>query len=416
MRRIEAYRSNNHRKLVAAAALVFLAACFVGPDYEAQQRVELPKDLAQLPFLQDDWKDKRRGAKPGRIVEVERPKLTGVDTEGMEERLKRRIRKGDVDNENDGRRPSAKDMLEFEFFHLESGRSFRYEVRRGDLSAASRAVSPEKTQRRVGRKVAKEDIEREDEQRKSWSNATDNRTRRAIADGFSDTHSIYQSFADYGGCTATVLYASNSMMVAITAAHCIYVSGGSYSSSALRPRRDGGTSPTWGTWNVYAFGFYPQFLDNDCEDNFRTKCIKHDIALVLASPAAGASPPNSFGWGYRPKSFLDDHTKYRRGYPSCSSSESPSPCSSNNLYGDGSLSVGSFKNKSGGWHRRCRHSSDTTGGDSGSSLYYYRDGNPYVFGVHSASDDCDENCTGNRPCHARLNTEEWFDFINSVVP
>ena len=91
------------------------------------------------------------------------------------------------------------------------------------------------------------------------------------------------------------------------------------------------------------------------------------------------------GWGYRPKSFLDDHTKYRRGYPGCDYSHSPSSCTTNNLYGDGALSVGSFsKLDADGWNRQIRFSSDINPGDSGSGLYYYRDGNPYVFAVTSA--------------------------------
>ena len=122
------------------------------------------------------------------------------------------------------------------------------------------------------------------------------------------------------------------------------------------------------------------------------------------------------GWGYRPKSFLDTHSKYRRGYPGCSFSHSPAGCTADNLYGDGLLSVGSFTNPAGGWNRQFKFSSDINPGDSGSGLYYYRNGFPYVFGVTSAEpSSCKTSCTSSRPNTGRRITPDFFDFINSVI-
>ncbi|MDX1607342.1 MAG: hypothetical protein R3202_14210, partial [Candidatus Competibacterales bacterium] len=177
------------------------------------------------------------------------------------------------------------------------------------------------------------------------------------------------------------------------------------------------TSPTWGSWTPYAFAYYSGFLNNDCEDNWNgNDCIRHDIALVFASRDSGATPPRNMGWGYRPKSFLDVHRKYRRGYPGCNNGHSPSPCTTNNLYGDGRLSVGGFSKKAGGWNRQFRFSSDINPGDSGSGLYYYRNGFPYVFGVTSAEPaGCKTSCSSSRPNYGRRITPDFFDFINSVI-
>jgi V8-like Glu-specific endopeptidase len=385
---------------------------------------KVPRGLSGLPFLSEKtWAETRRGAKPGRFFAVERDRRAAISDEYIP--MPAAGKDPDEDKEGDlsqevvpKLQPGAGDV-EFEFFDVKSERHFRYKVDRAELAKASRAISRFPNERNAAiRTISNEDLKREDETRKAWSNATDNRTRRAIADGYSDINSIYQRLADYGGCSATVLYASNSQMVAITAAHCIYIAGGSYSSSKIRPRRNGGTSPTWGSWTAVGFGFYPQFLDNDCEDNWDgSDCIKHDIALVVAVPDAGANPPNNMGWGYRPKSFLDDHSKYRRGYPSCNNGHSPNPCTTNNLYGDGALSVGNFSQKdSDNWNRRLRFSSDTNPGDSGSGLYYYRNNFPYVFAVTSAEKTCYATCTSSRPNYARRITPQFFDFINSVVP
>lgn len=383
---------------------------------------EYPAGISELSFLQEGWVDRHGGAQPGKLYEVEREPRHGQETEGLEPPQvdPDAIDKG-VDEIEDEKVPAIGDLgdtVDFEFFDLESGRSFRYEVDRAELARASRAVTklPDESIPE-GEPATEEQLRLEDEVQKSWSNATDGRIRRAVADGFADDDSIYQRLADYGGCSATVLAANRARLVALTAAHCIFTAGNVFSTSKISPRRNGGASPTWGTWTVHTFGYYPVFLDLDCEDNWDGgDCIQHDIALVIAQPDPGATPPQGMGWGYQPKSFLDSHSKYRRGYPGCSNPHSPSGCTANNLYGDGAFSVGSFNQEDAdGWNRRIRFSSDLNPGDSGSGLYYYSDGNPYVFGVTSAEDTCQNACTDSQPNHSRRITPQWFDFINSVV-
>lgn len=310
-------------------------------------------------------------------------------------------------------------VVTFEFYDMASGQTFRYEVERAELARASRAVSPRPDRSAVkGERVSEDAIRREQDESKSWSNGKDNRTRRAIADGYADTDKIYQRLADYGGCSATVLSATRTRMVALTAAHCVFLGSGSVSNSKVRPRRNGTVSPTWGSWSVISYSYFGAFLEKGCDDNYEAACFALDIALVVASPDSDATPPMGMGWGYGNETYLNGVDKYRRGYPDCSSPHSPSSCSSNTLYGDGAMSVGGFWDQDAdGWHQHLRHSSDTNPGDSGSGLYFYEDGFPYVFAVNTSEPGyCNKDCfTEDRPNRARTITPQWFDFINSVV-
>lgn len=357
---------------------------------------------------------------PGKVMEVKREKRLGVDTEKMTLMPQVSEEKGEPEDVSEEVVPeiaSLKGSVELELFDLSTSRYFSYVVSLAELAKFSREKSrlPDESNP-AGKRVSTKERRLEDSVKKSWSNATDNRTRRAIADGYSDTNSIYQRIADFGGCSANVLSANSSRMIAITAAHCVLIAGNNFTSSKLRPRRNGGTSPTWGSWTPYSFAYYSSFLNENCDDNWKSKCIRRDIALVFASPDSDATPPQGMGWGYRPKSFLDDHSKYRRGYPGCNNGHSPSGCTTNNLYGDGSLSVGSFSKKQNGWNRQFRFSSDVNPGDSGSGLYYYRNGFPYVFGVTSAEPSgCKTSCSSSRPNYGRRITPDFFDFINSVM-
>jgi len=397
--------------------------CVIGDEgYPISAIGDLLPGLSDLPFLQAGWSKTHDGAEPGRFEEVKRNKRRGLETDDLDllPKVKEFQELEDLSREKILPPENMSGMVEFEFFDTTSNRYFSYKIDRAELAIASRSVSqfPDENRER-GESPDKEDVQREDLRIKSWSNATDNRTRRAIADGYSDTNTVYQSFADYGGCSATVLSANSNRMVAITAAHCIFPGADAFSSSKLRPRRNSTTSPTWGSWTVYAFGYYPVYLDNNCDDDWGggASCIKHDIALVLATPDSGATAPRSLGWGYRPKSFLNDHSKYRRGYPGCSYEHSPAGCTTNNLYGDGKLSVGGFSSlDSDWWNRIVKFSSDINPGDSGSGLYYYRSGNPYVFAVTSAEpSSCKTDCSSSRPNSSRRITPNFFDFINAVI-
>jgi len=419
-------KSLSHRSRIMSALLplVILTSAHhvIADDKTRANNRHIPQAFSDLPLLKQNGPSQGVGVERGKWLERQRGRRAGIDTEGMD--MTRKVDFSEVQEGQSGehRVPSAGAMrgkVAFEFHEVDTDRYFTYELDRAALAKISleRSTRQQENSQR-NKNASPADITREADESKSWSNAFDSRTRRAIADGYSDTHSIYQSLADYGGCSATVLSATNTRMVVTTAAHCYYLPGNNRSTSKIRPRRNGsGSSPNWGSWTVDYAGYYPQFLNNNCDDVFTTSCVQHDIVLLSASPDAGATPPDGMGWGYRDGSFLDNHTKYRRGYPGCGFIHSPNPCSTNNLYGDGSLDVGNFANlDSDGWNKRMMHSSDTNPGDSGSSLYYYRNGNPYVFGVHSASpSNCQTSCNTHLTNYARKHTPEWHDFINSFI-
>jgi hypothetical protein len=409
-------RATNIRQLTSV--LVGTALLSSGAAGYAQEAI--PEGLQSLSI----FKMARTRSNPyqgfGEIREIEREPRQPIDTSKIDMKLPIAY-STKTEKYLPERVPSLAELdgkSQFEFYDIKSGRSFQFQIERDLLAKLSRQVADSPDEHKGDRKPAtREEIAAEERRTKSWSWMDDNRSRRGTQDGYSDTNSIYQNLANYGGCSATVLSANNSEMIALTAAHCIYRPGNLYSFSNIEPRKNGSTSPTWGSWSPVAFGFYPQFLNNDCEDNWNgSVCIQHDIALVIAQPDAGATAPSGMGWGYRNMTAIDSYTKYRRGYPGCNSGHSPAGCTTDTLYGDGALTLGDYSDiDADNWYRHVKFSSDLNPGDSGSGLYYYRDSNPYVFAVTSAEDGCTAFCFYERPNHARRITPEWFDFINSVV-
>ena len=75
---------------------------------------ELPREISELPFMQKDFSDRRDGAVPGKLTEIERPKLKGVDTEGMEERLQRLVPEEEPVEPDDETPASPDEALAFE--------------------------------------------------------------------------------------------------------------------------------------------------------------------------------------------------------------------------------------------------------------------------------------------------------------
>lgn len=384
-----------------------------GPDRRQVGSNDLPEWLAGTPLVE---------SVADQFAIVDRPRREPLETEDLRLMPSLGALEAEDTEEPDAEPPSMSQLrqqnrlVEFEFYDMDSARTFAVMAPRAPLAQFAREINRQIDQTDPsGEPVPREEIEQEARVERAWSQRTDNRIRRGIADGWPDTNSIYQRIADYGGCSANVLVANSRRMIAITAAHCVFTAGGGISNSKIRPRRNGGTSPTWGSWTVYGYGYYPQFLNNDCDDDFSGVCIRHDIALVFARPDAGASVPRGMGWAYRPKSYLNSRSAYRRGYPGCGYDHSPAGCTTNVLYGDGDVHNRYFRHPDGdGWNRQFQFSSDSNPGDSGSGLYYYSGGFPYVYGVTSAERLCREDCRGRTPNFGRRITAEFFDFINSV--
>ena len=388
-------------------------------SYKALQR-EVP--LFQL------IRRKSSGVVNAEFKEVQRKPLRGIKTDDLD--MSKQVSEDYMRDGTDEERAvvpelsSLKGNSTFEFYDITTGRTFQMTASKAEMAEFARSMSRIPNESMPLDRPDPTAVAQDKQMNKAWSNADDSRTRRAIADGYGSTHSIYQRIARYGGCSATVLSANSQRMVASTAAHCIFPTGNNtFSNSVITPRSNGsGFSPTYGWWRVVGFGYYPSFLDDviewDCYRRWRFgPCIRDDIAIVVAVPADGAKPPHSMGWSYHPKSWLNARNKYRRGYPGCGLGHSPANCNYPYLYGDGPFSIGSVRTPSpvSGWNRVMLVSTDINPGDSGSGAYYYSSGYPYVFAVTSAEQGCVENCTDTHVNYLRRITPDWFDFINDVV-
>jgi len=368
-------------------------------------------------------RQKSSGVVNAEFKEVQRARLKGINTDKLDmsrQVTEEEMKKGKWVNQERARVPklsSVKGNSEFEFYDITTGRSFQMTAPMAAMAKFSRSMSRMPDQTNPLDRPDRRAVVQDEQMKKSWSNADDSRSRRAIADGYSDTNSIYQRIANYGGCSANVISANSQRLVATTAAHCIFPSRGTFNYSTIDPRRNGGASPTWGTWRPIGFGYYNIYVDRNCDGDWTgSKCIHHDIALVIAVPNPGATPPKTMGWAYKSKSWLNGKNKYRRGYPGCGFGHSPAGCTSNNLYGDGKFKIGSLSHLDwAGWNREMRVSTDLNPGDSGSGSYFYLGGYPYVFAVTSAELTCGATCTSSYPNSLRRITPDWFDFISDVV-
>ena len=355
--------------------------------------------------------------------EVQRAPLKGIETDTLDmlKQVPEDTMRDGVDKERAvvPELSSLRGNSTFELYDIYTKRTFQMTASMAEMAEFSRSMSRSPDESNPLDRTDPKAVFQDEQMKKAWSNADDSRTRRAIADGYPDTANIYQRLAEYGGCSATVISANSQRMVALTAAHCIFPTANTFSSSTIDPRSNGGPSPTWGTWQVVGFGYTPDYVDaliaNDCYNLSFGPCIHHDIALVVAVPNAGATPPKTMGWGYRSKSWLNGRNKYRRGYPGCSWGDSPAGCTTSNLYGDGAFSIGSLSHPVSGWNREMAVSTDLNPGDSGSGAYYYRDGYPYVFAVTSAAMGCGATCTSDHPNMLRRITPDFFDFIGNIV-
>lgn len=218
------------------------------------------------------------------------------------------------------------------------------------------------------------------------------------------------------GCTSNYCYY-------ITAAHNVFTSSGTFrvgNCSAgqnpyyVFPRRDGQNTKPYGTWQScsnYGYLYWSEYYVNECykdSNEGTTDCLKWDIIYLRILPQSGATTPGTMGYAYRSKSWLNDYSKYQRGYPNCGGTNDPvNNCESYKLYGDGALSLGTESQNYGGWPRLTKHSSDSSNGHSGAPVYYYYgSGAYYAFGVHIAGSG-----TSSKPNTMRRITQADFDSL-----
>ena len=314
--------------------------------------------------------------------------------------------------------PGHSDLVfSFDAFSLQSSNEFRIMIPRETLERVGE--EGELLGLHLGSHPGEASAEAEDPLNlKSWSNGVDNRTRRGT-NGVAFTSGTFSKMVDAGGCSGVLVGPKHTL----SAAHCVWDRDtGSWQRPTLRAGRSGSAwaasaSTSSNTWFWTPSGYRTASSDSSAR--------KYDIGMwVTHSSRMGDTPGIGWmGWyWWSSNSTFASKTKYNRGYPSCSSSrlDRPSPCTSNNLYGDtNSCTVGNYSSKdSNGHYRRFMHSCDASGGQSGSPLYHYLNGTTLVVvGVHTSSTcgtTSSNPCTSSdvRPLGATRITKEYSDSIN----
>jgi V8-like Glu-specific endopeptidase len=212
----------------------------------------------------------------------------------------------------------------------------------------------------------------------------------------------------------------------VSAAHCIYrrgQNGGSWIQPALRVGRNGTGWITDADTSVPSRWFWVEAAYKSAADN-NSSLKEWDFGLIMPWDRNIGGPVGWFGWMYSNTSHDD---MYNRGYPHCSPDGAPPPanCQPGHLYGDLNLcrtDYFSSDKDSSGYRLLGYHSCDTSGGQSGSSLYrFWPERNAWVVrGVHKGAthhatndDDFDPNQSFALVTRDR---SAWISYFRSAYP
>ncbi|MEM6989340.1 MAG: trypsin-like serine protease [Myxococcota bacterium] len=243
----------------------------------------------------------------------------------------------------------------------------------------------------------------------TWSNGTDSRTRRAVADGYPTwtwpfrTIGHFATFAPVGGCTGTII----GRRTIVTSAHCVWGSGGVIQQT-FNARADPSNPAPYGsavtTNYIMPSGW---FSESNCGTSTASSaCFKHDIAVVRLSQPIGDGT-GQMGFGAFPKNQTEGFSTYMRGYPACQPGAPwppavPAGCTNGALYGQSaSCGAAQFKNsgcRGDGWYCTFDVKCDGSAGQSGSAVYAYNTSlgsGPVALGVYSKSECMAGGCGSN---------------------
>ena len=278
--------------------------------------------------------------------------------------------------------------------HLQTGSEFEVRFPRNVLEAAE--ARGRESRLHLGSERIPESVEGREEDRaridvdidKGLSNGIDTRQLKGTYNS-PQTHNTFEklvSLGTYGGCSGTLVGPKH----IVTAAHCIrnfqsktWRSGTAYAGrsgySAYRASAQYNANPsiasTW-YWLPAAFLYLA-----DGKSKMPYSATPFDIGVLVTHTSRMGNKVGWMGWyWWSNDATLGSKTRYNRGYPGCSQSNSPSPCLSLGLYGDSAncASTSYSSPDADGINRRFRFHCDVSPGHSGSSLYHYLNGNTLV--------------------------------------
>ncbi len=230
----------------------------------------------------------------------------------------------------------------------------------------------------------------------AWSNGVDSRVIKPINSTYPTFDNILMRMGQLNrSCSATLV----GRRLVLTAGHCVVNADLSQTNQVYRARASGSSAP-FGAENTAAYWWDGQYGANNCQTNYtaatREVCGKWDWALLLLRSDAWTGSPNGTpSWmGYwAPGQTAMQNNAYARndGYPGCGSSDAPSGCTANTVYGEtvGHTSV-LFRGPDpgdGNYPLIFQTSNDTSPGHSGgpiwSNVYPNTTGGPYVLAIYT---------------------------------